>query len=194
MDIKDALSLECAKGLNYISIPEIVEINRQITEPGSINRTQEYPEGYEQKLQNFIGNISKMNDEYSDGHEEDYFQVNNLSPIQNLVNTEYDWICRKNNNVIYMSAILMHRITAGHAFMEGNKRTAYVAASIYLANYQAHGLGLNEGYIPDLDKDLLDSLEDIAVDETSLTPKQLSKVYYKGLKKGIKESIRAQSS
>lgn len=194
MDIKDALSLDCTKGLNYISIPEIVEINRQITDPETVNKPHEYSEKYEQKLQDFIGNISKMNDEYSDGHEEDYFQINNLSPIQNLVNTEYDWICRKNNNVIYMSAVLMHRITAGHAFMEGNKRTAYVATSIYLANYQAHGLGLKEGYIPDLDKDLLNSLEDIAVDENSLTPEQLSKVYYKGLKNGIKEIIRAQSS
>jgi len=62
MNIKDALSLDCTKGLNYISIPEIVEINRQITDPETVNKQHEYSEKYEQKLQNFIGNISKMND------------------------------------------------------------------------------------------------------------------------------------
>jgi len=64
MNIKDALSLDCIKGLNYIYISEIVEINRQIKGPEIVNNQHECSEEYEQKLQNFIGNISKMNDKY----------------------------------------------------------------------------------------------------------------------------------
>ena len=85
----------------------------------------------------------------------------------------------------------MHRITEGHSFEEGNKRTAFLAASVFIVRWQ---LTINpEGpvAIPKLEEDLLEALRSIA-DNEDTTPENLENIFGDKLRSRIKEINSSQ--
>jgi len=172
--LKDSISLEDIKGLNKIVVAP-----------------EEYREelGLEQdKVKIFADMLKASNktDNYSTGHENDEYYFGNPGPITSLLDTELSIKCRRNNDPIYLSAVLMHRITEGHCFEEGNKRTAFLAASIFIARWQAINIGEGSLAIPKLEENLLEALRSIA-DNDNTDTQDLVSIYGEELSSRIKE-------
>lgn len=189
MTDQEFLATEWPEVKGYVSLAEIVAINALVTQPDVIDEVVEYEDDQAiESLQGVIEMASESSAEYSDGHDDD-FGFQQFENLQNLYETEFKYLWRSKKDVISLSSELMHRIAVGHPFEEGNKRTAYLAATIFLIVHQATKLDLKEVAIPELDSDLLDSLEDIAEDGKTLSPKELANVYRKSLEEEIKELI-----
>jgi len=62
----------------------------------------------------------------------------------------------------------MKTLAENQVFGDGNKRTAYLAGTIFLVKYQVEVLGLENAVIPELDGELIQILQDLAVEETGL--------------------------
>lgn len=186
MSVEELLQVECGEVSNYISMSDIIALNVKITAPEKIEELIEFEENGEEIMETMIESPQKSKF-YSDGHENDDFGIQQIENLENLLETEFYYICQENNDLIYLSAVLMHRIAIGHPFEEGNKRTAYLAACIFLMTYQVYHLDSQTVAFPDLDKDLLNTLEDIAKKSPDISPEELCKVYREDLVKEIKK-------
>jgi len=188
MDMDDLIMADCSQAKDYITVAEITAINVMVTEPELFDEIVEYEEGYKESLLGIIDSASDASNEYSDSHSEDYFEIHQIGVLQNLFEAEFRYLCRQNTDILYLSAVLMHRIASGHPYREGNKRTAYLASTIFLMRHQ-HKMGLQTVAIPELDNALLESLEDIAINSESLSAISLAKVYRKSMENEIKDII-----
>lgn len=194
MKLENILRVECHKAKKLLSLGKIIAINAKITEPERFEEIIEHEGGLDENLDLLIKTAEEKSGEYTDGHSDDSFGFQQFGNIENLVETEFRYICEEKNDLIYLSAVLMHRIASGHPFEEGNKRTSYLAASYFLIDYISFETNLKAAAFPELDADLLDALEDIAMDSDKVSPKELSEVYRDSVEKELKEIIEAESS
>lgn len=192
MNPEKALEVDCKELSDYLSFEEIVAINLYVTDPEQFREKFSDHESFKNHYEGLVEPIKNSSPAYSDGGDRDYFEIHEAGTLQNLLETEFLYKCRENNDAAYLSALLMHRIASGHPFGEGNKRTSYLSACIFLIKHQLNYLGLDAFSIPSLDKDLLESLGDIAEDHSTISPEKLAKQYRKSLKKDLKE-ITAES-
>lgn len=188
MNVEEILSVDCDKARNRLNIGEIMAINCLVTQPEVFEENFEYKENFREELQDMIDLTSQASDEYSDDHDNDYYEPSQLGTLESFIETEFVYICRDDSDIVNLASALMHRITAGHPFSEGNKRTAYLSACLFMV-YHFQEKNLDTAVIPDLDKDLLDSLEDIAIDSKSVSYKELSKVFKSSVEKELEDVI-----
>lgn len=134
---------------------------------------------------------SRQTRNYKIGHENDDYHLGNPGPITSLLETEFSLKCRENNDPIHLAAILMHRITEGHSFEEGNKRTAFLAASIFIVRWQLTRKPDGPAAIPKLEEKLLEALRSIANNEDT-TPEDLENIFGDKLRSRIKEINSSQ--
>ncbi|WP_414836794.1 Fic family protein [Candidatus Nanohalococcus occultus] len=186
-DIENALNADCSRLEDLISYTEILAINMYVTDTERFNQTFGGTNGTYSAMMDSITDPSPA---YRNENDTDYFKVHEAGTLQNLLETEFLYLCKKNSDIIHLSAVLMHRIASGHPFGEGNKRTAYLSACVLLINYQAKILKLETVSIPSLDQALRESLGDIAEDHSSISPEQLGNQYRKSVIKELKEIMK----
>ncbi|MFB6294152.1 MAG: hypothetical protein ABEI97_00170 [Candidatus Nanohaloarchaea archaeon] len=92
------------------------------------------------------GNVEILNgkipvDEHVDvDRPEDAHEIVNFGVIETLFREILPRECEKNNNALWLSTVILHEIARSQAFENGNKRTAYLASSLFLIKCQAmHG-------------------------------------------------------
>lgn len=134
---------------------------------------------------------SRETGNYEIGHENDDYHLGNPGPITSLLETESSLKCRGNNDPIHLAAILMHRITEGHSFEEGNKRTAFLAASVFIVRWQLTKNSEGPAAIPKLEEDLLEALRSIANNENTKA-EDLEHIFGDKLRSRIKEINSSQ--
>jgi death-on-curing family protein len=188
MDIDEILAVDCSEVHDIIRIETIAAINMKITDPKKY-REHFRKESHNQSLNNFLESTRKASEEYSDQNENDSFATSQIETLQNLLETEFYYKCQEKNDLIHLSAVLMHRIADGHPFEDGNKRTGYVAGCIFIMDYLQMTENLSTAPYPELDKDLLNSLEDIAKEDEEMTPKQLASVFRRSVRKELKDIL-----
>jgi len=176
MDIQNLLQVECDEITKYIRLNDIIVLNIKITAPDKLDELVTFEENGEEIIDKLIED-PKTSEKYSQGNENDDFGIQQMENLENLLETEFYYKCENNSDLVYLSAELMHRIAIGHPFEEGNKRTAYLAACIFLMYYQAVNLDMETLAFPELDKDLLNTLEDIAKKSPKVSPEDLCNVY-----------------
>jgi hypothetical protein len=184
---KEVLSVDCSELDEIVPTVELVEmINSRITDPEYFQ--EEYGGRAPENLDSLVNTISQGSDRYDDTVESDSFGTHNIGALEALIETELLYECRNHDDLAYLSAFLMHRITSLHPFEEGNKRTAFVVGSLVLLNQQARH-GVRPATILALDDPLLNALEDIAMDDSSLSPEMLSRIFRKPVANGISDAI-----
>lgn len=176
MKLESILQTDCNEIDNLISLESIKIMNILVTEP---EKYEDYVKGENTKereeIQDFIQKMTKVSPKYTEQHENDAHSESQIATLQNLLKTELKYKCRENNDFINITSQIMHRITSGHPFEEGNKRTAFLSGSLFAINHQLEKSNPRKVAIPRLDTDLLDTLEDVA-DSTKTTPKDIEKV------------------
>jgi hypothetical protein len=153
------LELDCEKISDIISVEEIVAINELITDP------ENFESGRKINDKDTIANAEIGGPEFEINRDEDYHELGSPGVIETLVETMLPMECRKNSNVLWLASTLMTEIAQNQAFYEGNKRTAYMAGSVFLIKIQL--MAFDEAIYPMLDKELTDKLSDLAVDGTA---------------------------
>lgn len=194
MQLSDILDVDCELAREVLKLDNIIAINIKVTEPEKFEELVEYDAGFDTNLNLLVSTAEAKSERYTDGHSDDSFGFQQFENLENLVETEFRYICEEENDLIYLSAVIMHRIASGHPFEEGNKRTSYLAASYFLIDYIVSRTGLNQAAFPELDSDLLDTLEDIAMDEEKVSPRELANVYRESVEKELENIVRDESS
>jgi|APHM01.1.fsa_nt_gi death-on-curing family protein len=189
MDLDKILAVNCSNVQDIITVEEIAAINMKITDSERYNNYIVEESQFDKSLSTFLDSTREVSEEYSDQHENDRYATSQIETLQNLLVTEFYYKCRENNDLIYLSAVLMHRIADGHPFEDGNKRTGYVAGCIFIMNYIQVTQNPPTVPYPELDKDLLNSLEDIAKEDEQMRPKELASVYRKSVRNELKEIL-----
>lgn len=176
MSLEASLQVDCDKLDQLIDIDSVKALNLIVTEPSSF---EEYHKSYDSEdkksLEKLVSMLTENSVEYSANHENDSFGESQIGTLESLLETELYYKCKGDNDFIELMSEIMFRITAGHPFEEGNKRTAFLSASLFALNYQGIILELEKQAIPVLDEDLLDTLEDIA-DNEEMSPQDVSEV------------------
>lgn len=188
VDVDSYLKCDCSEARQYVTADHIMIINALITEPSAIKN--ELPDEYRERLEDMIHAVSTRSSEYSDDHETDAFSLSQFETLENFFETEFRYICSSRNDILYISAKLMYRITKGHPFEEGNKRTAYLSACLMLSQHHMHN-ELEEAVIPKLDENLLNALEDIASEDESYEAEELEKVYREPVKEELEDVLNS---
>jgi hypothetical protein len=157
VDLRD-LEVDCERIEDVISVGEIEAINELITEPENFENPEEWEEG-ETLTEAELGGP-----EFEVDRSEDYHEMGSPGVVETLVETMLPVECQKNNNILWLTAVIMAEIAQNQAFYEGNKRTAYMVGSLFLIKCQL--LEKDEAIYPFLDRELTDKLSDLAVDGT----------------------------
>ena len=188
VDVDSYLECNCSVARQYVTIDDVRIINALITEPSVIE--DKLPENYRERLEGMIQAVSTRSSRYSDDHETDAFGLSQFETLENFFETEFHYICDDRSDILYLSAMLMYRITGGHPFEEGNKRTAYLSACLMLSQHHMHN-ELEEAVIPKLDENLLNALEDIASEDESYEAEDLEQVYRKPMKEELEKLLNS---
>lgn len=156
------LEVDCSELDSFISVEEIISINRAITDPDNTDR--------------HLG-AGKESSRFEINRDEDYHYLRNPSIIETLVETKLSYECRKNSNLVWLTSKIMAHLAQNQAFSEGNKRTSYIVGVLFLIKIQLK-YGDTADY-PLLDIDLTNKLQELAVEEISC------KQFYQYLKKEL---------
>lgn len=188
MSFEEAFQVDCSELDSLLDIDSVKALNLMVTEP---SRFEEYYDkyGFEDKksLKQLIEMLTEASAEYSGNHENDSYGESQIGTLESLMETELYYKCREESDFIELMSEIMFRITAGHPFEEGNKRTAFLAGSLFALNYQGLMLELEKQAIPVLDEDLLDTLEDIA-DNEDMNPEDISDVIRKRMTEKFRQA------
>jgi prophage maintenance system killer protein len=144
----------------YIDKETVISINRFVTETDEV-KDDLGSEGFESFISVFD------TDELDFSREEDYHQVINEGILGNLFENILYMECRKNSDIIHLTAFIMKTLAESQVFADGNKRTAYISGSAFLMSYQRQN-GVESPVVPYLSSDFVSILQDIAIGEESL--------------------------
>jgi len=176
---------DCSELKSLIDLEDIKSLNKMVVAPEKY-REELGLDKEEVTIFSEMLEASRQTGNYEIGHENDDYNLGNPGPITSLLETEFSLKCRENNGPIHLSSILMHRITEGHAFEEGNKRTAFLSASVFIVRWQITRKPKGPAAIPKLTEDLLEALRSIA-DNEDTTPKDLESIFGDKLRTRIEE-------
>lgn len=151
------MRIDCGRIPELIHPDEIKDINHVITDPDALEEPRYLDAGHAIASVE-IGGSPEM--EIS--RDEDYHEVAQEGLLEGLVELVLPQACEKNNDALWLAAVIMTRIASSQAFYEGNKRTAYVMGVLFFVKSQFLA-GREEAVYPLLDMDLTDKLADAAV-------------------------------
>lgn len=114
--------------------------------------------------------------------EEDYHHIRDESIIQTLYQTILPLECKQKNDALWLSAVITDHLAKHQAFGDGNKRTAYLAGTMFLVRTQVFN-GREEAFYPKLTKKLTKDIAKLATDEKTVEE------YHKTLEKGLRKTI-----
>lgn len=146
------------QNLHQIMIPEEVRIlNELITEFGD----EAYPvtEGGEPRAFPVTAHVDV-------NRPEDSHSVLNFGVIETLFQQILPRECEQNNTALWLSSVILHELARSQAFENGNKRTAYLASSLFLVKCQAMA-GKEEAYFLILGDEFTDKIAAAAVENIS---------------------------
>lgn len=170
------LDIECEKLSDILSVDDIKAINQMITDSKSFENSETIEE--ENKL---------LNEDLGPGFEidrdEDYHLFRSPGIIETLVETQLPMECKQNQNILWLTSIIMTEIAQNQAFSEGNKRTAYMSGTLFLIKCQL--IEGDKAIYPRLDKELTDKLSDLALGKTGQKSSIDRKQFYRYLKNRI---------
>ncbi|MFB6145518.1 MAG: hypothetical protein ABEJ99_03355 [Candidatus Nanohaloarchaea archaeon] len=140
--LKHDLSIDCDRIPDLVQ-PELVKaINAFVTDPPEID-----VEDGEAELETLggveVGNMEELNL----AQENDYHHVRDPGRIASLVEWSLPAECEENNDVIWLTSVLIKKLAEAQAFGEGNKRTAYLSGMIFFLRAQKV-LGYDHGVYP----------------------------------------------
>jgi len=152
------LEVDCSEIPRLMSVEEIVTINRLITDPDSLEGSSgsDNEEG--------LPRVEVGGPEFDIDREEDYHQLGSPGILETLMDTMLPYECREDSDVLRLTSVIMAEIAQNQAFYEGNKRTAYMAGTVFLIKCQL--LENDEAVYPRLDTELTDRLSDLAIDNS----------------------------
>lgn len=142
--------LECDRVSDLLPAQEIVDINNMVTEPDEYSG-----EDVESGLEADIGGS-----DFEVAREEDYHHVRERGQLETVVETMLPYECREDSELVNLTAFLMTEIARSQVFAEGNKRTSYVAGTLFLIKSQM--LARNEAIYPKLDTEMTKVLSEVA--------------------------------
>lgn len=171
------LDVDCSRLSKLISVEEIIRINIMITEPEAVHESGEWEAGES------IANHGVESEGLETNRAEDYHQVRDIGRIETLVETMLPYECKENNDVVWLTSLIMSEIAQNQAFGEGNKRTAYMAGIFFLVRTQL--LEKEKAAYPRLDRDLTDKLSELAVDGTDQENTLTQEEFYNYLEKRL---------
>lgn len=161
-----SLVVECEKLGNLIDLDQIVTANYLVTDPeGLFERTEGVDSG---PTRDMIGAMQRRFESFEVSRDEDYFRIRNRGVLESMVETRIKYECRENDDLIHLTGFIMKVMAQNQVFGDGNKRTAYLAGTIFLVKYQVEVLGTENAIIPELDEELVKILQNLAVEETGL--------------------------
>lgn len=176
------LEVDCGKIDNFLNVGQIVTANHLVTDPeGLFRKAEDVDSG---PTRDMVKSLEKQFESFEVSREEDYFSIRNRGVLESLVETRISYECRENSDLIHLSAFIMKALAENQVFGDGNKRTAYLAGTIFLVKYQVEIMSMENAVIPELDEELVTILQDLAVGETEL--EELEK-FLKSVEKDIEK-------
>lgn len=186
MRLKEILKVDCKNVENLINIESVKILNILVTEP---EKYSDYVKGENAKdrkeIQQLVEKMTNLSPKYTEHHKNDSHNISQIENLENLLETELYYKCRESNDFINLTSEIIFRITQGHPFEEGNKRTAFLTGSLFAINHQLQKTDPKKVAIPHLDSPLLDTLEDVADNEIK-HPKEVNKVIRPQMVKQLK--------
>lgn len=160
------LEVDCSRIGELVSVNQIVTANYLVTDPEGLFSTAETVDSG--PTREMVEALQQRFESFEVSREEDYFRIRNRGVLEGLVETRMRYECEENSDLIHLAAFVMKALAENQVFGDGNKRTAYMAGTIFLVKYQVEVLGNENAVIPELDEELVTILQDLAVGETRL--------------------------
>lgn len=160
------LDVDCDRIEELIDIDQIITANYLVTDPEGLFQCSEEVDS--QPTREMIEALQERFRSFEVSREEDYFRIRNQGVLESLVQTRIRYECKENSDLIHLTAFIMKALAENQVFGDGNKRTAYLAGTIFLVKYQVEVMGKDNAVIPELDEELVGILQGLAIDETRL--------------------------
>lgn len=160
------MEVDCSRIEDLVSVNQIVTANYLVTDPEGLFEKTENVDS--RPTREMVEALQERFESFEVSRAEDYFRIRNRGVLEGLVETRMKYECEENSGLIHLAAFIMKALAENQVFGDGNKRTAYLAGTIFLVKYQVDVLKRDNAVIPELDEDLVTILQDLAVDETSL--------------------------
>lgn len=161
------IEVDCTALDKLIGEKQVITANYLVTDPeGLFDLTEEVDSTPTRKM---IGSLQKRFEDFEISREEDYFEVRNRGALEGLVQTRLKYECSEDNGLIHLAAFIMKTLAENQVFGDGNKRTAYLTGTMFLAKYQIQVMGRPEAVIPELDDELVTLLQELAVGEAEIS-------------------------
>lgn len=158
--------IDCGRMEELVDIDQISTANYLVTDPeGLFQAAEDVDSG---PTRDMVKALQQRFEGFEVSRDEDYFRIRNRGVLESLVETRMKYECREDNDLIHLTGFIMKTLAENQVFGDGNKRTAYLAGTIFLVKYQVQVLGLDNAVIPELDEELVQILQDLAVKETDL--------------------------
>lgn len=158
--------IDCERMDELVDIDQISTANYLVTDPEGLFQAAENVDSG--PTRDMVEALQQRFEGFEVSRDEDYFRIRNRGVLESLVETRLKYECRENNDLIHLTGFIMKTLAENQVFGDGNKRTAYLAGTIFLVKYQVEVLGLENAVIPKLDEELVQILQDLAVEETGL--------------------------
>ncbi len=160
------LEVDCGSIEQLVDVDQIVTANYLVTDPeGLFQAAEDVDSG---PTRDMVKALQQRFEGFEVSRDEDYFRIRNRGVLESLIETRMKYECGEENDLIHLSGFIMKTLAENQVFGDGNKRTAYLAGTIFLVKYQVEVLGLENAVIPELDGELIQILQDLAVEETGL--------------------------
>ncbi|PSH00559.1 MAG: hypothetical protein BRC30_02895 [Nanohaloarchaea archaeon SW_7_46_7] len=160
------LEVDCRGIDELVDVDQIVTANYLVTDPEGLFRTAGNVESG--PTRDIIEGLQQRFESFEVSRSEDYFSIRNRGVLESLVETRLKYECGENHDLIHLTGFIMKVLAENQVFGDGNKRTAYLAGTIFLVKYQVQILGMENAVIPELDEELVKILQDLAVQDTGL--------------------------
>lgn len=157
--------LDCSRIEELVDVDQVLTANHLVTDPEGLFEKAEVDSS---PTRDMISGLQKRFESFEVSREEDYFRVRNRGVLESLVKNRLRYECENDSDLIHLAAFIMKDLAENQVFGDGNKRTAYLAGTMFLVKYQVEMLGKKNAVIPELDDELVTILQDLAVDETGL--------------------------
>ncbi|MFB6175079.1 MAG: Fic family protein [Candidatus Nanohalobium sp.] len=159
------IEVECSRIEEMVDVNQVLTANHLVTDPEGLFRKTEVDS---KPTREMISGLQQRFESFEVSREEDYFRVRNRGVLESLVDTRLRYECRKNSDLIHLAAFIMKDLAENQVFGDGNKRTAYLAGTMFLVKYQVDVLGRPEAVIPELNEELVTILQELAVGDTGV--------------------------
>lgn len=149
------LRIPCDDLPDLLAVDDIIELNKMITEPDQYASSDATPV------------LSHALKDLDTGRQEDYHHPRNIGVIETLLYHILPHECEQDNRLLWLATVIMEHIAQHQAFGEGNKRTAYLASSLFLLRGQITIDKPGTLLYPMLDASLTKTLGTVAIGEIS---------------------------